>query len=268
MTEQQSLYVRDGDAFVGTSCTKNAWHENAQSGGAVLALLGHVLEDVPAVAVMSLTRLTVDLVRPVPIGEPLWIDHEIVREGKLIQVVDSVVRSSDTVLVRSRALRIREADLSDGAAPPSTADDSDLVGRLPSPEELPDVADQRGVAGFLVSGAELRRTAGESAGPHCAWVRLRVPVVAGEAIRATSRVTMPMDCVNLIGVAGLPDGITAINPDVSAHVVRPPAGEWVALVGDTRFAHRIGHGFSAAHMVDREGVFGVTSTSQVVQRRT
>lgn len=268
MTEEQSLYVRDGDAFVGTSCTKNAWHENAQSGGAVLALLGHVLEDVPTLTPMSLTRLTVDLVRPVPIGEPLWIDHDVSREGKLIQVVDSVVRSSDAVLVRSRALRIREADLSDGADPPSTADDGDLLTRLPRPDDLLDVADQPGVAGFLVSGAELRRNAGESTGPHCAWVRLRVPVVAGEPIRATPRITMPMDCVNLIGVAGLPVGVTAINPDVGAHVVRPLVGEWVALVGDTRFAHGVGHGFSAAHMVDREGVFGVTSTSQVVQRHT
>ena len=268
VTEQQSLYVRDGDAFVGTSCTKNAWHENAQSGGAVLALLGHVLEDVAAPSPMSLTRLTVDLVRPVPIGEPLWIDHEITREGKLIQVVDSVVRSNESELVRARALRIREADLSAGSSPSSTAADGDLMARLPSPEDLADVADQPGVAGFLVTGAELRRNAGESTGPHCAWVRLRVPVVAGEAIRSTSRVTMPMDCVNLIGVAGLPAGVTAINPDVSAHVGRPPVGDWVALVGDTRFAHRIGHGFSAAHMVDREGVFGVTSTSQVVQRHT
>ena len=268
MTEEQSLYVRDGDAFVGTSCTKNAWHENAQSGGAVLALLGHVLEDVATLTLMSLTRLTVDLVRPVPIGVPLWIDHEVTREGKLIQVVDSVVRSSDAVLVRSRALRIREADLSDGSTPASTTDDTDLLARLPRPDDLQDVADRAGVAGFLVAGAELRRNAGESTGPHCAWVRLRVPVIAGEAIRATSRVTMPMDCVNLIGLESLPADVTAINPDVSAHVVRPPAGEWVALVGDTRFAHRIGHGFSAAHMVDTDGVCGVTSTSQVVLRHT
>ena len=55
MSEQQALYVRDGDAFVGTSCTKGSWHANGQSGGAVLALLGHVLEDVQTLAPMSLT---------------------------------------------------------------------------------------------------------------------------------------------------------------------------------------------------------------------
>lgn len=113
---------------------------------------------------------------------------------------------------------------------------------------------------------ELRRTAGDATGPSIAWMRLRIPVVAREPVRATSRVTAPMDCVNLIGVSGLPPSVTAINPDVSAHVVRAPIGEWIALVGDTRFNALDGHGFSMGMLVDNGGVFGVTSTSQVVQR--
>ena len=93
----------------------------AQAGGAVLALLGHVLEDVPTLAPMSLSRLTVDLVRPVPIGEPLWIDHVVIREGKIIQVVDSIVRSAQHECVRARTLRIRDEDLTDGEVPTSTS---------------------------------------------------------------------------------------------------------------------------------------------------
>lgn len=260
------MYVRDGDAFVGTSCTANGWGNGAQSGGAVLALLGHLLDDVPALVPMSLSRLTVDLARPVPIGERLWVDQTVTREGKLIQVIDASLRSADQELIRCRALRIRDEDLTGGPVPASTGDDAALTGGLPRPEELPTVADRPGIAPFLVTAAELRRTAGHSDGPHCAWVRVKIPVVAGEPVRTTSRLTMTMDCVNLIGVAGLPAGVTAINPDVSAHVTRPPMGEWVALVGDTRFAHRIGHGFSVATMLDDHGVFGVTSTSQIVQR--
>jgi len=55
----------------GTSRTGSAWDQATQSGGAVLALLGHVLEKVPTLVPMSLTRLTVDIVRPVPVGEHL-----------------------------------------------------------------------------------------------------------------------------------------------------------------------------------------------------
>jgi len=260
------MYRRDGDAFIGSNATQSSWSPGSQAGGAVLALLGHVLEDVPTLTPMSLSRVTVDLVRPVPIGAPLWIDHAVIREGKIIQVVDSVVRSADSECVRARTLRIRNEDLSDGDSPASTTADEGVVESLPAPDELPSTGDLPGVAGFLGSGAELRRNAEPLDGPSIAWMRLRVAVVAGDAIRATSRVTAPMDCVNLLGVNGLPRGVTAINPDVSAHVVRAPVGDWVALVGDTRFTANVGHGFSMATMIDTEGVFGVTSTSQVVQR--
>jgi len=266
MDEEQALYRREGDAFVGSNCTQSSWSPGAQAGGAVLALLGHVLEDVPTLTPMSLSRITVDLVRPVPIGEPLWIDHVVIREGKIIQVVDSVVRSASNECVRVRTLRIRDEDLSGGDVPASTTNDDALILALPAPEELPSTADFADVAGFLGSGAELRRNSNPHDGPSVAWVRLRVPVVAGETVRPTSRVTAPMDCVNLIGVSGLPASTTAINPDVSAHVARPPVGEWVGLVGDTRFAGTIGHGFSMGMLVDADGVFGATSTSQVVQR--
>jgi acyl dehydratase len=79
VSEAEALYIREGDAFVGTECTKGAWGHGGQAGGAVLALLGHVLEDVPTLTPMSLTRLTVDIVRPVPVGERLQVATEIVR---------------------------------------------------------------------------------------------------------------------------------------------------------------------------------------------
>lgn len=259
-----ALYERDGDAFVGTGCTKGSWHANGQSGGAVLALLGHVLEDVATLVPMSVSRLTVDLVRPVPVGEPLWVDTAVVREGKRIQVTDLTVRSRDGVCVRGRALRIRDDDLRTGAPLPAAGSGADLD--LPRPEDLEGVDHLPGVADFLRLGAELRRTTEPGPdGSFCVWVRLRVPVVAEEAVRAASRVALPMDCVNLIGVHDLA-GVRAVNPDVSAHVARPPDGEWTALLGTTRFAPEVGHGVSMAHLADRRGVFGVTSTSQVVER--
>lgn len=265
MTEQQALYVRDGDAFVGTVCTKGSWHANGQSGGAVLALLGHVLEDVPALVPMSLTRLTVDLVRPVPVGERLRVETEVLREGKKIQVVELTVRTSETEHVRARALRIRDADLSRRPDMPASTTDVRPAATLPPPEQLQGVDDRPGVAEFLRLGAEMRRTTEPIDGQHGLWVRLRVPVVAGEDVRATSRAVVPMDCVNLIGVPLVASAATAVNADVSAHVVRPPVGEWVALVGNTWYAHGVGHGMSVASMSDSLGVFGTTSTSQVVQ---
>src|SRR3546814_15989709 len=67
--EAPSLYVRDGDGFVGTVLTQGSWDPGAANGGAVLALLGQCLDEVPSLVPMSLASLTADLVLPVPIGQ-------------------------------------------------------------------------------------------------------------------------------------------------------------------------------------------------------
>ena len=52
--EEQALYVRDGDAYVGTILTQGGWDPNAANGGTVLALLGHCLDEVPTLVPMTL----------------------------------------------------------------------------------------------------------------------------------------------------------------------------------------------------------------------
>ncbi len=265
--EAAALYVRDGDGFVGTSRTGSAWDQATQSGGAVLALLGHVLEDVPTLVPMSLTRLTVDIVRPVPVGELLGVDTEILREGKKIQLVDLVIRAGDTVTTRARALRIRDRDLAGLTGLPVSTSAERPADWLPPPEGLTAVDLRPGVAEFLRTGAEMRRTTEPIEGVHAVWCRLRVPVVADEPVRATSRAVLPLDIANLIGVSFDPTKATSINPDVSGHLCRVPVGEWVALTGHTHYAHEVGHGMSMAVMSDTDGIFGVTSTSQVLDPR-
>jgi hypothetical protein len=266
MSEAEALYIRDGDAFVGTPCTKGSWHDNGQSGGAVLALLGHVVEEVPSLVPMSLTRLSVDIVRPVPVGERLYVEPTIIREGKKIQVVDLVVRTSDIETTRARVLRIRDRDISGLEGMPRSTTSDNPAARLPPPEHFEGVDKVDGVAGFLKLGAELRRSFEPIDGYHAVWVRLRVPVVAGEPVRPTSLAALPLDMVNLIGIEH--DDVRrarAINPDVSGHVFRPPASEWVALTGHTYYGPGVGHGMSMALMSDEHGVFGLTSTSQIVE---
>ncbi len=145
MTEP-ALYVRDGDGFVGTTCTTGSWHANGQSGGAVLALLGHVLAEVPTLTPMSLSRLTVDIVRPVPVGERLHVEREVVREGKKIQLVELLVRAGDTVTTRATALRIRDRDVRAVEGMPTSTSDANPSASLPPPEELEGVEDRAGVA--------------------------------------------------------------------------------------------------------------------------
>jgi hypothetical protein len=263
----EALYLRDGDAFVGTAATRGPWHDG-QSGGAVLALLGHAIEDVPTLATASLARLTVDIVRPVPVGERLHVATEILREGKKIQVVDLTLIAGDTVTTRARALRIRDLDVTGLDGMPDSTSSLNPSSKLPPPEELDGVEHHPGVADFLRYGAEMRRTTEPIDGVHAVWCRLRIPVVAGEAVRASSLAALPLDIVNLLGVSLDPAIASSINPDVSGHMSRAPVGEWVALTGHTYYSHAVAHGVSVALMSDAVGPFGTTSTSQILQPTT
>jgi hypothetical protein len=79
--------VRDGSSFVPTLLTQGPWNPDHQFGGAPAALVAQFLETVPTLVPLQVARLTVDLLRPVPI-RPLQLEAAVRREGKRIQVVD------------------------------------------------------------------------------------------------------------------------------------------------------------------------------------
>jgi hypothetical protein len=263
VTEAEAFYYPDRGGFVGTVLAQGAWDVNAQTGVAVLALLGHVLEDLPTLTPMGLARITVDMVRPVPIGQRLEITSNVVREGKKLQVLDLGVVVGDVEHARARVLRLRDADVSDAPALPDSSTQIDPAAALPPPEALEELPMDRGPG--MMRALDLRRAGVSDSAAYAYWVRLRVPVVAGEPVRATSRQTVGVDFTNCIGAVINPSVATTINPDVSAQFLRAPAGEWVAIAGDTRFGHDVGRGISSATLSDRDGVFAVSSASQLVQ---
>lgn len=260
--EAPALYLPDGDGIVGTILTQGGWDPGHQNGGVVLALLGHRLEDVPTLVPMGLARLTVDLQRPVPIGPRLDLRSTILREGKKLQIVLLELLAGDVVFVRATALRLRLADLGDAGADLLPAPAPWDAG-MPPPETCDHLEWKPGSPGFL-RGIEMRSARGMGM-----WIRLAVPVVAGEEIRPTSRMTVAFDFVQLINAEadGLMGPMTLINPDVNAHVLRPMTGEWTALTGHTRFEVGVGRGISSAVLSDEQGFYGVASTTQLVEVR-
>ena len=261
--DERALFRRDGDGYVGTALTQGGWDPRHANGGTVLALLGHCLDDVPTLVPMALSRLTVDLVRPVPIGPRLRVVSEVLREGKKIQVVELRLVVDDVVHVRASALRLRRADLDPTIVPPSTTD-ARPADALVRPDAALSFREVGGGPGFL-GGIDLRRAPFVEGPGHGAWVRLVVPVVAGEEVRPTARVVLGFDFANLVGVDAEAAAVTMINPDVTGQVLRPPTGEWIGIVGETRFAPDGGRGVSWASLSDDDGVFAVVSVSQLLQ---
>ena len=268
MTEPESFYLPSGDGFVGTRATQGGWDPNAQHGGPVEGLLARAVEQTPTLVPMQITRLTFDLIRPVPIGPRLEIATRVLREGKKIQLVEAIMTTGGIELVRTVGLRLRTEDLGERPDMPRSTPIDDIVD-LPHPDRVEAIVPWRVEAPGFLAGIELKRfqRPGAPEGVTAYWCRVLLPLVPGEPLTPMVRLAIAGDFTNNIGVLIETQTFTAINPDVNLQVLRPPRGEWIALAGSTQFELTEGFGLSSAELRDLDGVCALGTTSTIVQAR-
>ncbi|WP_029432432.1 thioesterase family protein [Blastococcus sp. URHD0036] len=263
---EPALFVPDGDAFVATVLSQGAWDPGDANGGSTLALLAHRLDDVPTLVPMTLSRLTADLMRPLPLGRPLTVEASVVREGKKIQLVDLHLLVDGVLHARASALRLRDADLTGLEGHPTGVPVASAAPLVP-PEEAVSLRETSARPGGFLDAVDMRYAPTTDGTGRGVWVRLEVPVVAGEPVRPVSRMALAFDYANNINVSMDPGSATTINPDVNAHVLRQAVGEWIALTGETRFNPDLGRGVSTAVLSDASGAFAYVTVTQLVQPR-
>lgn len=244
-----AFFVREADdRFAATELTRGPWDARAQHGGPPSALAAHLVETRPgARSDMRVTRMTVEILRPVPIAS-LTAQLRTVHSGRSVEVVEVLLSSDDArPVLRATAQRIRVAD--GPADAPSQ--------RLPAPA---DGAHRRFEFPWQVgyhTALETRFVAGSFAerGPAICWTRLCVPVVDDEPILPLSRVLAAADSGN--GISNVLDFDTHlfINPDLTVYLHRYPAGEWVALDARTTLGGG-GIGVADTGLSDERGPIG------------
>ena len=261
-----SVFVLDGDRVHPTDLARGPWSKEAQHGGAPAALLARTIERFDGGDAMLVVRVTVELVRPVPI-EPLRLVTRLARPGKKVQLVESalVVAATGVEVARATGLRLRRGDvpIPEGAAP---------SGRPPLPAtgvpSRPPWAGQIQYEGFHSGAIEMLFVTGtfEAPGPATAWIRLRVPLVAGEPTSPLARVAAAADFGNGISwVLSRRDGYRFINPDLTIYLHRHPVGEWIALESTT-LPEPQGVGIAESRLYDERGPIGRSVQSLLVER--
>lgn len=256
-----ALFVPDGGSFLPTDLARGPWTPKALHGGTVAALVARAVERCSPEGGQQLTRLTLELLRPVPMAR-LQVTAFLVRPGKKVQLVDAVVESGGVEIAWARALRIRVHPEEDRVT--STVADEDAP---PTPDQgIVTPASFDGYPAFHNQGMEIRFVRGrfDQLGASAAWFRLRCPVVAGEAPSPFQRAAAAADFGN--GISAELDFKTHvfINPDLTVSVVRPPVGEWICLDARTRFGTP-GIGVAASVLWDREGRIGRALQSLLVE---
>lgn len=259
-----SVYEDRGGTLYATELARGPWDPDAQHGGAPAAMIVRALERTAESSELALARVTVELRRPVPLGE-LLLGTELIRPGKRVQLIDASLRTPDgTEVLTARSLWIAKAGVDGGPVEqpppgPETAKPIEFVGRVGAGrEELLFPRDAMEIR--FVSGAF------SEIGPATAWFRLRVPLVAGEQPSPLQRLAAAADFPN--GIASmLPwEDFMFINPDLTIYVEREPVGEWICL--DARMSSVAdGVGLSQAVLYDRNGRVGRSLQSLLIMHR-
>jgi Thioesterase-like superfamily len=253
-----AVFHRDGARFVPTELARGPWDPNAQHGGAPGALLAGLVEHHDAGPPAHVARMTIELLRPVPM-QPIKLRARTLRPGKKVQIVEASVLAGDTEVVRATALRIRLADLEFADAPEDQL--------TPAPGALRERFENLGGLnfGFAMDTSVARGEIG-APGPAAVWFRLAVPIVAGEEPTPLMRVAAAADFGNGISGAVTWDEHVFINPDLTIYLHRQPAGEWIGLDAVTWPTHE-GVGIADTALYDERGRIGRSVQALLLDRR-
>lgn len=267
-TTAAALYVRDGDVFHPTELTRSFWGDDVQHGSPPAGLFACAVEKVPTAKPMQVVRLTIDLFRPVPATMPVAVRTTVVRDGRRIQVVDAELTADGRTVARASALKIRSTEV----PVPSV---NEQWSPPPDPESLePMVWDSHGYEPsehplFHTHAIDVRTVGGSflSPGRGIAWVRIRVPLVAGEETTPFTHAAALADVGN--GVSMALDGRrwSYVNPDLSITLHRLPQGRWVGIES-VAHQHRTGIGSAESLLFDEVGPIGRATQSQILEPRT
>jgi hypothetical protein len=257
----EAIYKLNGRTAETSKWAGGPWNEAQQHGSAPAALAAWTAEQMPTVQPMRVARLTLDLLRPVPVA-PLEITTEILREGRKIQLCAVHLSAGGVEVVRATALKVRALDIDlpeTAAIPPVT---------LPPPRESGFDNPLTNSSSPFVSGISMQEVKGafRVPGPAAVWCRADRRIIDGVATTPLMRAAIAADFCN--GVSSVLDfaNWTFINGDLTVSLSRMPVGEWILLDAESWIGPQ-GAGVAFGKLADTKGYFGRAVQSLVIEPR-
>src|SRR5829696_7169189 len=126
----QAIYRVDGHRVVTSPDAAGPWDPRMQHGSGPAALVVWAAEAIPTPQPMRIARVTIDLMRPVPVA-PLTLQTEVLREGRKIQLCAVRLLADGVLTVGATVLKIKTQ------ADELPADVSGPALELPGPDQSP-----------------------------------------------------------------------------------------------------------------------------------
>ena len=255
------LFECEGDCYLPTPLAGSPWHPALLHGGAPAALLAHCLEQSLSNVQLKPTRLTIDLMRPVP-RSPLSVSLRTLRQGKRIELHEATLMAAGKVVALATGLFVLPQAITVPAYAPLQNS------TLPVPESLPDTSFKDVLfAGALDLPPGLHTTVQlRAASPLCeqgqgkAWISLPATIVRGQDNSAFMLAALVADFSNGIGQLALGNNVGTINADLSLQLLRLPESNWIGLDART-LVQAEGIAMVQALMFDTKGLIGQVTQS-------
>jgi len=256
----EAVFTEAAGRFQPQPVSRARWYDEVLHGGPVGALFAREVERVPSAQPMTVTRLTVDLMRPVP-TKPISVATRVVREGRRIQVIEAMMESDEVEVARASALRMRVGDVTGLPEHPRR-------GSQDGPDGLETAVwrgDDDGIW-FHSHAVEMRFVEGHfyESGPASAWIRMVLPLVEGDETTPLQRAVAVSDFGNGLSRV-LAGGWWFINADLTVYLERYPRTDWMLLRSRTDI-DPTGVGLAQSELFDREGSIGHALQSLFVDR--
>jgi hypothetical protein len=257
-----AFYEPDGKSYRASELTRGPWDPDAQHAGPPAGLIARELERLEGGGLVG--RITFEILRSVPIAT-LAVDARVVKPGRRVELCEATLSDERGALIRATAWRLRTDPVElppdirgledDGPPGPEDAEEGDF---FPTGQ---DVGYHTAMEYRFVRGAFME------AGPATVWMRMRVPLVTDEEPSPLVRVMVAGDSGNGVSAALDWREYLFINVDLTVHLHRYPAGEWVCLDSLT-LPERSGVGLADTLLRDERGRIGRAAQTLLVDRRS
>lgn len=253
-----------GEKFAATDLVRGTWSAEIQHAAPVSALLVRALERLEARDDTRLSRVTIDLLGPVPVAGALWVQARVDRPGKQIELVSAELLAPGPDLqprpvARATGWRLQTLDTAEvqhaSAAPLRPVD-----------EARRNDMKQNWDRNYVHSLDWRWLTTPLAPGDGEAWISPVVDLVAGEPMSPLQRLFAVADDANGVGTKLDIRKWTFLNTDLVVHIHRIPDGEWIGIRAETNYGPD-GIGSTIGTLFDQHGAVAGIQQSVLVRRR-
>jgi len=253
------------DTYVATPATIGPWSRDAQHGGPPSALAARAIEAHELDERQRLARVSVDILRPVPVGK-LTLSARTARAGRRITLVEVLMEADGQEVLVARGWRIERPsgqvpEVPDGEAAPAAIPPPDASSAV-----LPPIF-RRHRDGYLASIEWRFVPPGSSGGrARAVWTRPLLPLLPGEDPSPMSRALLVADSGNGVSAVLSASEFLFINVDLTVTLPRDPAGDWLLLEASTTIG-KDGTGLALTRLSDQLGRCGMGMQTLLVAPR-